>query len=49
MVKDWGYTFITVPRWSDVTGKIAQPEDAFREPVGWKWAEDKFYKFPEVT
>ncbi|KAL5474945.1 hypothetical protein EMCRGX_G026978 [Ephydatia muelleri] len=28
------------PSWSDVTGKISQPLEAFTPPQGWAWAQD---------
>ena len=28
------------PSWSDMTGKISQPLEAFTPPQGWAWAQD---------
>ena len=36
------------PSWSDVTGKISQPLEAFTPPLGWAWAQDWVIS-PEVS
>ena len=37
----WGTTRLLKPHWSDASGKIKQPREAFDPPPpGWKWEGD---------
>ena len=44
----WGTVALTRPKWSDETGDIKQPQDAFKLPPSWRWEGD-WEKKPELS
>ncbi|XP_034020743.1 dysferlin isoform X3 [Thalassophryne amazonica] len=48
LVGSWGTTGLTLPKFSDVTGRVKLPKESFKPSPGWTWSGD-WYISPEKT